>query len=52
MNILAFIITFLLIPVIFAIIIALIKLWWLSVMYVIDTWNDIKKNHKTIKGIQ
>lgn len=24
----------------------------ISVMYVKDTWDDVNKNHKTIKGIQ
>ena len=52
MNILAIIITLLLLPVVCAISIALVKLWWLSVMYVKDTWDDVNKNHKTIKGIQ
>jgi len=52
MNILAFIITLLMLPIVLSISIALVKLWWLSVIYVKDTWNDINKNHKTIKGIQ
>lgn len=52
MNILAFIITLLMLPVVCAISITLVKLWWLSVMYVKDTWDDVNKNHKTIKGIQ